>query len=64
MTKKQKQFDDTDHFPELTTPQYGEKVQSFAIHDAKGNKRIAYVRDEKDGYRYEGKDQKVAKHGR
>jgi hypothetical protein len=63
--KKQKNTPDTtDHFPEFTAPKFGEKVQSFAVHDAQGRKRIAYVHDEKDGYFYEGKDQKAKKNGR
>ena len=48
----------TDHFPEYTTPKYGEKIVSFAVHDANGKKRIAYVRDEENGYPYQGKDKK------
>lgn len=41
-------------FPEYDEPKYGEKVQSFAVHDAQGRKRIAYVRDGKSGYPYIG----------
>ncbi len=62
--KKQKNVPDTsDHFPEYTTPNLGEKVQSFAVRDANGTKHIAYVRDEENGYPYQGKEKK-AKNGR
>ena len=61
--KKKKALDTSGHFPEFTTPYHGNKVQSFAVHDAKGNKRIAYVHDEESGYPYKGEDQKAKKHG-
>ena len=55
--QKQKVVDTTDHFPEYTTPQFGERVVSFAVRDVNGQKRTVYIRDE-NGYPYQGK-QKV-----